>query len=90
LDELNVIFSSLHGRSQIAESIQGISRRNQQFLSDVAVGRFARSHLTSAHLPGHQVAGPMPEFNPLRVLANWQNCKGKGEEREQEDKMEVD
>ena len=83
-----MIFSSTHGLSQFAGSIQGISRRNRQFLDDVAVGRFAHFHLTNVHLP--QVAGSMPEFNPLRVLAGRQDNKGKGKEREEDDKMEVD
>ena len=81
------MFSSTHGLSQLAGSIQGISRRNQQFLDDVAGGRFEKFHLTSAHLP--QEAGSMPEFNPLRVLVGWQGGKEEGEERE-EDEMKVD
>ena len=84
-----MIFNSTHGLSQLAGSIQGISKRNQQFLDDVAGGRFEKFHLTSAHLPP-QAAGPMPEFNPLQVLAGRQDSKGKGKEREDEDEMKVD
>lgn len=90
LDELNVIFSSTHGLAQIAGSIQDISKRNKQFLNDVAAGRFAHLHLTGAHIPNPQVAGPMSEFNPLRTLAEWQDSKGRGNEKEGEDGMEVD
>jgi len=90
LDELTVIFSSTHGLSQLAGSIQTISRRNQQFLNDVAVGRFQHLRLTGAHLPSHQMASPMPEFNPLRILADRRDGKGKGKERAMEDEMEVD
>ena len=85
------MFSSTQGLSQFAGSIQCISQRNQQFLDDVAAGRFAHMRLTSEHLPSHQVPRPMPEFNPQRVLADWRNSKGKGKEREkEEDEMEVD
>jgi len=89
-DELGAIFNSTHGLSQLAGSIQGISRRNQQFLGDVAIGRFAHLRLTRAHLPGRQVADPMPEFNPLRILADRQGGEGKETEGGEEDKMEVD
>ena len=91
LDEVSVMFSSTHGLSQFAGSIQSISERNQQFLNDVAAGRFAHMRLTSEHLPGHQVSSSMPEFNPQQVLADRRNSKGKGKEREkEEDEMEVD
>ena len=83
LDELSVIFSSTHGLSQLAGNLEAISRRNQQFLGDVAIGRFAHMHLTNAHLLN---TSPMPEFNPLQVLADRRNGKGKAKE----DEMEVD
>jgi hypothetical protein len=91
LDEVSVIFGSARGLSQFAGSIQCISQRNQQFLDEVAAGRFAHMRLTSEHLSGHHVPSPMPEFNPQRVLADWRKSKDKGKEREKEgDEMEVD
>lgn len=85
-----MVFSSTHGLSQFAGNLQDISRRNQQFLDDVAVGRFAHLRLNRAHLANDQAAGAMPEFNPLKVLADRRDSKGKGKEREKEDEMEVD
>lgn len=91
LDEISVLFSSPHGLSQFAGTIETISQRNQRFLNDVAAGRYAHMRLTDEHLPGHQVPSTMPEFNPQRVLADWRNSKGKGKEMEKEgDEMEVD
>ena len=94
LGEIDTIFSSPYGLSQLAGSIQGISQRNQQFLNDVAAGRFAHSRLTSAHLSIRQAADSMPGFSPLRVLADWQDSTTEGKERDKEgDKeceMEVD
>ena len=88
LNELGVVFSSTHGLSQLAGSIQVISRRNQQFLGDVAIGRFAHLRLTRAHLPGRQVENPMPEFNPLQILADRQS--GKEEEKGEEEGSDMD
>ena len=85
------MFDPAHGLSQFAGSIQRISQRNQQFLDDVAAGRFTHMRLTSEHLAGHQVRRPMPEFNPQRILADRRDSKGKGKEREKEgDEREVD
>ena len=95
-DELGVVFGSTHGLSQLAGSIQVISRRNQQFLGDVAIGRFKHARLTRAHLPGRQVENPMPEFNPLQILADRQGSKGEemegegGGEADMEIDMDVD
>lgn len=81
VDELNAVFSSTHGLSQFAGSVQSISKRNQQFLDEVAAGRFAKFRLTGAHLP-RQVASPVPDFNPLQALVGWpQDNKWKGEGR---------
>jgi len=90
LDELGVVFSSTHGLSQLAGSIQVISRRNQQFLGDVAIGRFAHLRLTRAHLPGRQVENPMPEFNPSQILADRQSSKEKETGEEEGSDMDVD
>ena len=91
LDDISVLFSSPHGLSQLAGTIETISQRNQRFLDDVAAGRYAHMRLTGEHLPGHQAPSTMPEFNPQRVLANWRNSKGKGKEKEAEgDEMEAD
>jgi len=90
LDELGVVFGSTHGLSQLAGSTQVISRRNQQFLGDVAIGRFAHLRLTRAHLPGRQVDNPMPEFNPLQVLADRQSNEEKEKEEEEGSDMDVD
>lgn len=84
------MFSSTHGLSLFAGSIQCISQRNEQFLNDVAAGRFAHMRLTSEHLPDPQAPSPMPEFNPQQVLAGWQSSKEKGKEKEKEDDTEVD
>ena len=89
-DELGVVFNSTHGLTQLAGSIQVIARRNQQFLGDVAVGRFARLRLTRTHLPGRQVENPMPEFNPLKILADRQGNKEKENEMGGEEDMEVE
>ena len=90
LDELDVVFSSTHGLSQLAGSIKVIARRHQQFLGDVAIGRFAHLRLTRAHLPGRQAENPMPEFNPLQVLAHRQRSREKEKEEEEGSDMDVD
>lgn len=90
LDEVNEMFSSAHGLFQYAGSIQNISRRNEQFLKDVSSGRFAHLHLTSAYIPDQQVAGSISEYNPLRVLAEWRDSRGKKKEKDIEVEMQVD
>ena len=92
LDELDGMFNSAHGLAQFAGSIENISRRNEEFLKDVSVGRFAHMRLTSAHLPDRQVAHSMsmPEYNPLRLLAELRDGKGKGKEGGIEVEMQVD
>jgi len=87
LEEVNVMFSSAQGLLQFAGSAQGIAQRNRQFLDDVSAGRFSHMRLTSSHL---QVKSSLPEYNPLRLLAERRNSKGKGKEKETEDAMEVD
>ena len=89
VDEVTSMFSSVHGSSQLAGSIPCMHKRNQQFLDDVAAGRFAHMRLTSAYLPSNQAPSLMPEFNPQRVLAERRSGKGKGKEREEED-MDID
>jgi len=84
------MFNSPFELSQLAGSMERISQRNQQFLDDVATGRFAHMRLTSAHLANNQASSPMPEFNPQRIIVEWREGKEKGKEREQEDEMEVD
>ena len=90
LKELNGMFDSAHGLVQFAGSIQNISRRNEQFLKDVSAGRFAHLGLTDTHPPDRQETRPMPEYNPLRVLAERRDGKMKGKERDGEVGMEVD
>jgi hypothetical protein len=87
LDEVNAIFSSIHGQMQLAGSTQNIARRNEQFLNEVSAGRFTHLRLTSAHIP---VGSSLPDYNPLRVLAEWRDDKRKGKERENVEEMEVD
>ncbi|KAF9784065.1 hypothetical protein BJ322DRAFT_1021790 [Thelephora terrestris] len=87
LDEVNAIFSSIHGQMQLAGSTQNIARRNEQFLNEVSAGRFTHLRLTSAHIP---VGSSLPDYNPLRVLAEWRDDKRKGKERENAEEMEVD
>ena len=86
-----MIFNSAHGLAQFAGSIENMSRRNQQFLEDVSAGRFAHLRLTNEHVPNRQVSGTMPEYNPLRLIAEWRDGKPKEKEKEGEtdDKMQV-
>lgn len=90
LNELNGLFNSAHGLAQFAGSIENIARRNEQFLKDVSAGRFAHLRLNNTHLPDRQTECSMSEYNPLRVLAEWQDGKGKGKEKDSEVGMEVD
>ena len=84
-----MIFNSAHGLAQFAGSIENMSRRNQQFLDDVSAGRFAHLRLTNEHVPNRQVSGTMPEYNPLRLIAEWRDGKPKEKEGEIDDKMQV-
>ena len=87
LEEVNIMFDSAHGVAQFAGSLQHIAQRNKQFLDDVSAGRFAHLRLTNAHL---QMTSSVPEYNPLRVLAEWRDGNEKGKERQTEGGMEVD
>ena len=87
MDEVTAMFGSVHGLSQLAGSIQGMGRRNKQFLDDVAAGRFAHMRLTSAHLPNRQT----PSLSPQPVPTEQRNEKEKGKERAEDDTgMDVD
>lgn len=90
LDELNGKLDSARELAQFAGSIQSISQRNKQFLKDVSAGRFTHLRLTSAHLPDRQARCSMLEYNPLRVLAEWRDGKGKQRDRDDEVQMAVD
>ena len=87
LDEVNKLFSSVRGQMQLAGSIQNISRWHEQLLNDISAGRFTHLRLTSAHRP---TESSLPEYNPMRVLAEWRDGKGRGKEKATVDEMEVD